>query len=210
MFVSNKALNGRHLTTAFCRRGAERKRRRLAEEEAQAGAEAAFTAYGIPLAPVTSTRYLRRVLLADDNNCPVVVCNLQTAHQKWARLTRVLSREGADGRTLGQIYLAVLQLVLLYVSETWAMTPHNRRVLGRFHHRVDHRLTVRQPRRGTDGVWIYPLLEDAVAEAGLQEVDTYVSFCQDTVAQFIATRNIMDLCLESERRLGSRISKRWW
>ena len=114
------------------------------------------------------------------------------------RLTRILSREGADARTSGQIYLAVVQLVQLYGSETWVMTPYIGRVLGGFHHRLAHRLTGRQPWRGRDGVWIYPPLEDAMAEAGLQEVDTYVSRCQNTVAQFIATRPIRNLCLAAE------------
>ena len=66
----------------------------------------------------------------------MVVRNLRKAWQKWVRLMRVLSREGADARTLGQIYLAVVQLVLLYRSETWLMTPRIRRVLGGFHYKV--------------------------------------------------------------------------
>ena len=47
-------------------------------------------------------------------------------------------------------------------------------------------------------------LEDAVAEAGLQEVDTYVSRCQNTVTQFIVTRPVMDLYLEADQRPGHR------
>ena len=61
------------------------------------------------------------------------------------RLARVLIREGADAWTSGQIYLAVVQSVMLYGSETWVMTPHIGRVLGIFHHRVDRRITGRQP-----------------------------------------------------------------
>ena len=49
-----------------------------------------------------------------------------------------------------------------------------------------------------------------MAEAGLQEVETYISCCHNTVAQFIATFTIMDLCMAEERRPGSRVSKRWW
>ena len=66
--------------------------------------------------------------------------------------------------------LAVVQLVLLYRSEVWVMTLLIRRVLGGFHHRVACRLTEGQPRTGRDGVWIYPQREDAMTEAGLQEV----------------------------------------
>ena len=49
------------------------------------------------------------------------------------------------------------------------------RVLGGFHHRVARRLIGRTPRRGLDGGWVYPLLEDATEEASLQEVKTYIS-----------------------------------
>ena len=76
MFVSHKALNGQHLTTAFLRRGEERKRRRLAEEEVQAGTDMDITSYGIPLSPFTSFKYLGRVLSAADDNWPAVVHNL--------------------------------------------------------------------------------------------------------------------------------------
>ena len=67
-----------------------------------------------------------------------------------------------------------------------------------------------QPQQGRDGVWLYPLMEDAMAEAGLQEVQTYVSYCHNTVVQFIVTRPIMDLCLAVENRPGRRMSKRQW
>ena len=72
-----------------------------------------FTAYGYPLVPVTAFRYLGRVLSKDDNDWTAVVRNLQKARRKWERLERVLIREGEDDRTLVQIYLAVVQSVLL-------------------------------------------------------------------------------------------------
>ena len=49
-----------------------------------------------------------------------------------------------------------------------------------------------------------------MVEAGLQEVDTYVSLCHNTVAQFVATRPTFDLCLASERRPGQRVYMKWW
>ena len=70
MFVSHKDLNGWHMKTAFFRQVSERKRCRLAEEEARPGAETEITAYRTPLAPVTSFKYLGRVLLAADNDWP--------------------------------------------------------------------------------------------------------------------------------------------
>ena len=57
--------------------------------------------------------------------------------------------------------------------------------------------------------WIYPPLEDVMAEAGLQKVETYVSCRQNTVAKYIAARTIMDLCLEDKRRTGPRVAMQW-
>ena len=55
-----------------------------------------------------------------------------------------------------------------------------------------------------------PPLAEAMVEAGLQEVDTYVSCCQNTVAKYIVTMLIMDLCLAAERRPGTRVYNQWW
>ena len=67
---------------------------------------------------------------------------------------------------------------------------------------------------GMDGTWVYtPLaeaMEEAMVEAGLQEVETYIACRQNTVAQYIVTRPIMDLCLEEEQRPGTMVSQWWW
>ena len=122
----------------------------------------ALIAYGVPLEPVTSFTYLGQALTVEENDWRAMVCNIQHARKKWEQLPRYLSREGADARNSGQIYLAVLQLVILYGSETRVLTPRMKRVVGRFHHRVANRLTGRQLWRGRDGGWVYPLLEDAM------------------------------------------------
>ena len=49
-----------------------------------------------------------------------------------------------------------------------------------------------------------------MAALGLEEVDAYFLRRQNTVAQYIATRPILELCLVLERRLGSHVSQRWW
>ena len=57
---------------------------------------------------------------------------------------------------------------------------------------------------------MYPSLEDVLVEVVLQYVETYVSLQQNTVAQFIATRPIMDLFLAEDWRPMSRVDKWWW
>ena len=75
---------------------------------------------------------------------------------------------------------------------------------------VARRLTRRRSRRGRDGRWVYTPLTEAMEEVGLQEVKAYVSFHHNTVAQFIADRTIIDLCLAAERRPGSQVANCWW
>ena len=73
------------------------------------------------------------------------------------------------------IYLVVVQSVLMYRSETWVLTPRIQKVLVRFHHRVDRRLTWQQPWKGRKRGWLYLTMEDAMTEVGLQEEETYIS-----------------------------------
>ena len=49
MLVPQRALNGRHPATAQCARGAEQKRRRLAEADTRESSERAFEEYREPI-----------------------------------------------------------------------------------------------------------------------------------------------------------------
>ena len=151
-----------------------------------------------------------RFLAEEDDDQPEVVRNLQRTRQKQSQLTRILSMERADAQTLGQIYLVVVQLVMIQGSDKWILMPHMNWVLGRFHHRVARRLTGRQLRRGQDRGWFYPQMQEAMAQVGLQEAETYVSLCHNTITQYIATRSIMDLCLQIKRSPGPRVETIWW
>ena len=63
------------------------------------------------------------------------------------------------------------------------------------------RLTGKQPRRRTDGSWDYPPLAEALGEAGLEGISNLVTSRQNTVAQYILTLPILDLC---DRDFGGR------
>ena len=63
--------------------------------------------------------------------------------------------------------------------------------------------------RVEDGSWRYPPLDEAMSEARLREVETYVSRHHNPVTQYIVTCPIMELCLEMEWRPGARVSNRW-
>ena len=47
-------------------------------------------------------------------------------------------------------------------------------------------------------------------EAGFKEIRNSVTNRQNTAAQYIATRPLMDLCEGAKQRGGARVSRRWW
>ena len=45
---------------------------------------------------------------------------------------------------------------------------------------------------------------------GMDEIWVYIPRRQNTIAQYIATGTIMDLCLAAEWKPGLRRSRQWW
>ena len=72
------------------------------------------------------------------------------------------------------------------------------------------RLTGKQPRINKDRIWYYPPLEEALGRAGLEGIRKSIKRRQNTFAQYIATRPILDLCERATRRQGARVSRWWW
>ena len=136
MQVPCRALNGRHLGTTKCEKGAERKRRWLAETETRENSERAFEEYWAPIESVSELKYLGRILTATDNNWRAVVGNLRKARRSWGRLSMVLNREGADPKVSRAFYIAVTQAVLLFGLETWVLTARIEKALDSFRSRV--------------------------------------------------------------------------
>ena len=141
--------------------------------------------------------------MAGDNDCPAVMINLKNARKSWSKLMRILVREGDNLRVSGMFFSTVVQVVLLFGSETWVMTPCMEHALGSFQHRVAQRITGRHPRRHEEGGWDYPPLVTAMEEAFFEEIGVYILKRQNKFAQYIATRTILDLCEQLVRRPGA-------
>ena len=155
-------------------------------------------------------KYLGWILTAGDENWPAVTGNLVKARNSWGRLTRILIREGADKRISGTFFKAVVQQVLLFGAETWVLTPRIERALDSFMHGSARRITGRQPHTGWDGKCYYPYLAGAMKETGFTDIRNSITNRQNTVAQYIATRPLLDLCEQTTRSGGARVSRWWW
>ena len=90
------------------------------------------------------------------------------------------------------------------------LTPRIERALESFMHGAARRIAERQPRRGWDGKWYYPSLREAMREAGFEEIRKSITRRQNTVAQYIVTRPILDIREQDTQRAGVRVSWRWW
>ena len=142
-------------------------------------------------------------MAAKDDDWPAMVVNL------W-KVRKILSREGADPKVSGNVFKAVTQAVLLFWEETGLLTPRMERSLSNLQHKFMQRLTGRQPGRRGCGSWEYPPLEETMVEAGFEGIITYITRRHNTVAQYIATRLILNLCERSTWRMGATVSQRWW
>ena len=54
----------------------------------------------------------------------------------------------------------------------WDMSPRIEINTEGFHHQVVWKMDGCMSQRNLDGTWTYPSLEDAMSEAGIQEVET--------------------------------------
>ena len=108
-----------------------------------------------------------------------------------------MGQEGTYTWTLGNFYVAVVQVILLFGLETWVVTPNIKRISGRFYHSLARPILEKMPLQRMEGMWEYPTLGGATRAAGIEGIKTYISRRQNTVAQYIANLPIMDICLDT-------------
>ena len=84
------------------------------------------------------------------------------------------------------------------------------KVVEGFHHRVDRKIAGMTAWREEEGEWEYPLVDDAMEYAGMRLIKEYIHRRQATIAAQVARWLIYELCMGSERMMGSSWIMRWW
>ena len=72
------------------------------------------------------------------------------------------------------------------------------------------KITGRQPQKIKDRRWVYPPLAGIMKEAVMVGIRTSILRRQNTVAKYIVTRPILDLCEQATRHPGVQVSRWWW
>ena len=85
----------------------------MAAEETRAGTERSFREYGHLITNVMEFKHLGCIITAKYYDWTEVVANLRKARKKWARMLSILGQKGANERTSGKIYKAVVQAALV-------------------------------------------------------------------------------------------------
>ncbi len=209
MQKERKALYGWHQCTQLCQDGWDRKVQHEATETTRIALAHSFTAYGDELERVEVFKYLGWLFVYDDNNTQVMQANLAKAHKSWGQVSCVLRAENALHKICGMFYTATIQVVLLFGSESWKLSPSSLKSLEGFHIRAARCMAGKMPTRNLDGTWTYPSLNDVLKAVRLRTIDHYIGVCWETIACFIVDQPLFVLCRDGERKRGSTHCTFW-
>ena len=208
MFVLRTGIQ-KHINSKLCRVGQEREIKRQ-HQEAQNNTEIQFTLGGSKIEMVPYFKYLGQWLSDDDDNLIAVQEKIKKARARWARVARVLSREGANMKTMGYFYKAIVQAVLLYGSKTWVLSQRMRGMLNSFHNRCARYITrdfiTHTPEQG----WTFPNMERVLRKASLFDVATYIARRRETLMKYVVDRPIFARCLASQPSVTYINQLVWW
>jgi hypothetical protein len=204
------ALLGRHQRTQLCREGWDKKVQHEAAETARVALTQSFTVYGDKLERVEVFKYLGRLLAYNDNDTQAMQGNLKKARKSWGQVSRILRAENASPKVCGIFYIAIVQVVLLFGSETWKLSPLSLKSVEGFHIRAARCMAGKMPTKNPDGTWTYPSSRDVLKAVGLQTINHYIGACRETIAHFIVYRPPFALCWDGNRKRGSARCTFWW
>jgi hypothetical protein len=208
-FQSSTILTPAHLTSKKC---AELSLRCANLQRLRKQLEAKNFVFNVgdkPIKKVRQFKYLGRIVDDSDKDDPAIDRNIQKARGVWARLGKLLSREGANPMAMGIFYKVIVQSVLLYGSESWVITKSKMVQLRSFHRRCARYITRTHIRQEEDGTWIHPSSEGILKEAGLDSIEEYIQKRRDTVEVFAQFRPLYEACKNSTP-LRSRNHAVWW
>jgi hypothetical protein len=147
-------------------------------------------------------KYLGWLIACNDANNQAMQSNLRKARGCWAWVSCVLWAENASPQMCRMFYMATVQAVLLYESETWSLAPSSLKRLEGFHIYVAWRMAGKRPVRYEDGSWKYPRLEEVLLAVDLKIIGHYVGMPHQTIVNFIVNWLIYELSAGAVRKRG--------
>jgi len=125
-------------------------------------------------------------------------------------MKKLLARQNASTTAMGRFYLAAVQSILLYGSDTWTLTSQQLRLLDSFHHHCARHITHMHIRPLPDGTWITPASTDVLQAAGLKPISTYIQKRREHVTEFAKNLPIYAKCDKSKSTKNTGAHMYWW
>jgi hypothetical protein len=143
-------------------------------QAARSALDVDFQIDGESIENVATFKYLGRIIAEDGTEWATVWHNLSRGKKAWAKLNRVIAREGANPRSSAFFYKAVVQSVLLYGCETWTLDEALCCPLTNFHHSAVGSLTGSNPKLNAETQqWEKP--HGILELAWMQPLGVYIS-----------------------------------
>ena len=201
----------KHQQSADCVRWtAIRKKRAEDKVNKKTVRETVFNVQGVLIENVLEFKYLGRVVNNKDDDRPTMMENLKKARMKWGRISRILSKDGANPKAMASFYKAIVQSVLLYGSESWVLTLTMEKELQSFHRRCARYITGQHIRQNEDGTWTYPSSKNVLEMAGLCTIQEYIKRRRNTVIKYAKSRFIYRQCEDSKILASNPNQAVWW
>ena len=200
----------RHKLSKYCEEGKNRIYKGELKILREAAEAQSFHAGGELLERVSFFKYLGRWLEEEDDDNMSIDENIKKARKRWNQVHPILARDGANARIMARAYVAVLQAVLLYASETWVISERAWKKLESFHRSCARRITRRFIKSNPDGSWTCPDTKTTLSEAGLFPLRVYIERRRKTIQQYIQHRPIFRKCLESKPVPTAPNKGVWW
>ena len=207
MFVSKPHAKDNDL----CLQGAEKKEKRILDARRTLAKGIRFHIQGQEVEDVADFKYLGRWLSDNDSDLKAIRSNIKKAQAKWASLSRLFVRQGANVKMMAQFYLTVVQNVLLFGAETWTLTERELSLLSSFHNRCVRGITRRWIKLDIkEGKFECPDMRITFEQAGLERIEKYISKRKATITPYAKTRALYRKCLMTKKTPSSAHKVVWW
>ena len=107
---------------------------------------------------VTQFKYLCRMTDKTDSDWLTVKRNINKSRAVWRRLGKPLRREGAESWVSALFYRAVIQELLVFGLEFWALSDAMIGLIEASHVSFKSQITEKQERCQADGTWETPVV----------------------------------------------------
>jgi Reverse transcriptase (RNA-dependent DNA polymerase)/Endonuclease/Exonuclease/phosphatase family len=141
--------------------------------------------------------YLGRTLSSGNDDSLAVQRNIAKAKKKWAEIRRILSREVVKTKTFVRFYKAIVLNVLLYGSETWAITAATARSLEAFHNSCVRTISGQPIQRvavGDEVHWVRPSIGPLLERTKLSPLSTYIDKRKNNLDAAYQTKSLAERC----------------